>query len=38
VGFTYLRKEHPEAKKAGKNWLILGGIMIVVNIILIKGM
>ncbi len=38
MGFTYLRKEHPEARKAGKNWLILGGIMIVVNILLIKGM
>jgi hypothetical protein len=38
VGFTYLRKENPEAQKAGKTWLILGGIMIVVNIILIKGM
>ncbi|MDH5480036.1 MAG: hypothetical protein OEX11_04660 [Nitrosomonas sp.] len=36
MGFTYLRKDHPEAKKAGKSWLILGGIMILVNIILIN--
>lgn len=35
MGFTYMRKDHPSAKKAGKNWLIVGAIMILFNIILL---
>ncbi len=38
VGFTYLRKEHPDARKAGKIWLMLGAFMIIVNILLISSM
>lgn len=38
VGFTYMRKDHPEAKKAGKTWLMLGAIMIVLNIIMLNLM
>ncbi len=38
VGFTYLRKEHPDAKKAGKVWLMLGAFMIIVNILLVSSM
>lgn len=36
MGYTYFRKDHPEAKKAGKNWLILGFATLLVNIILIN--
>jgi hypothetical protein len=36
MGYTYFRKDHPDAKKAGKNWLILGLVMILVNILLIN--
>lgn len=36
MGFTYMRKEHPSAKKAGKSWLIVGTVMILFNIILIS--
>ncbi len=36
MGYTYFRKDHPEAKKAGKNWLILGFAMLLVNVILIN--
>ncbi len=36
MGFTYMRKDHPSAKKAGKNWLIIGAIMILFNIIMIS--
>jgi uncharacterized membrane protein YvbJ len=38
MGYTYMRKDHPEAKKAGKNWLILGLAMFLVNILLINSM
>lgn len=38
MGFAYLRKQHPDAKKAGKTWLIVGvslflihGLMIMTN-------
>lgn len=36
MGFTYMRKDHPSAKRAGKNWLIVGAVMILFNIILIS--
>lgn len=36
MGFTYMRKDHPSAKKAGKNWLIVGAVMILFNIILLS--
>ncbi|SFP84880.1 zinc-ribbon domain-containing protein [Nitrosomonas cryotolerans] len=35
MGFTYMRKGHPDEKKAGRNWLILGIIMIFAQIVLI---
>ena len=38
MGFTYMRKDHPSAKKAGKNWLIVGAVMIIFNIILLSVM
>lgn len=34
MGLTYMRKDHPSAKKAGKNWLILGSIMTFFTIIM----
>lgn len=37
MGYTYLKKDHPDAKKAGKNWLILGLVMILVNILLVNS-
>lgn len=37
MGYTYLKKDHPDAKKAGKNWLILGFVMILVNILLVNS-
>lgn len=37
MGYTYLKKDHPDAKKAGKNWLILGSVMILVNILLVNS-
>ncbi|MDP1558147.1 MAG: hypothetical protein Q8K59_01775 [Nitrosomonas sp.] len=36
MGFTYMRKNHPTAKKAGKSWLIVGSVMILVNIVVIS--
>lgn len=36
MGFTYMRKDHPSAKKAGKNWLVVGAVMILFNIILLS--
>ena len=38
MGFTYLRKDDPAAKKAGRNWLILGVLMFIVNIVLVSTM
>ena len=32
MGYTYYRKNHPGAKKAGRNWLILGIVMFLVHI------
>lgn len=37
MGYTYLKKDHPDAKKAGRNWLILGVVMILVNILLVNS-
>lgn len=36
MGFTYMRKDHPSAQKAGRNWLIVGAVMILFNIILLS--
>lgn len=38
MGFTYIRKDDPAAKKAGRNWLILGVLMFIVNIVLVSTM
>ena len=38
MGYTYYRKYHPDAKKAGKNWLILGTIILLFNILLVNSM
>ncbi len=38
MGYTYLRKDHPDAKRAGKNWLVLGLIMFLLNILLVSFM
>lgn len=38
MGFTYFRKDDPAAKKAGRNWLILGVLMFAVNIVLVNTM
>ncbi|SES82216.1 zinc-ribbon domain-containing protein [Nitrosomonas marina] len=35
MGFTYMRKAHPDAKRAGKNWLIFGLVMMLINIAVI---
>lgn len=36
MGYTYLKKDHPEERKAGRNWLILGVVMFIVNIMLVN--
>ena len=36
MGYTYMRKDHPDAKKVGRNWLMLGVIMFVTTIILVN--
>ncbi|MBX3616188.1 hypothetical protein [Nitrosomonas sp.] len=36
MGFTYYRKNHPDEKRAGKRWLILGIIMLLLNILFIN--
>lgn len=38
MGYTYYRKAHPGAKKAGRNWLILGVIMFLGHIMLVNSM
>jgi hypothetical protein len=38
MGYTYYRKDHPSAKKAGRNWLILGIVMFLVHIMLVNSM
>ena len=37
MGYTYFKKDHPDAKKAGRNWLILGLVMILVYILLVNS-
>jgi len=36
VGFTYLRKEHPSARKAGKSWLIVGSAIILAQVVVLS--
>lgn len=36
MGFTYLRKTHPTARKAGKSWLIVGSAIILAQIVVIS--
>lgn len=31
MGFAYLRKQHPEAKKIGKTWAIVGGVFFLIH-------
>ena len=38
MGYTYLKKDHPDARKAGRNWLVLGLIVFLVEILLINLM
>ena|SRR5687768_13747042 len=38
MGYAYFRKDHPDAKRAGRNWLIFGLIMFLVNILLVYSM
>ena len=38
MGYTYFKKDHPDAKKAGRNWVILGLVMFLVNILFISSM
>lgn len=37
MGYTYIRKDHPDAKKAGRNWLVLGVVMFLVTILLVNS-
>jgi len=37
MGYTYLKKDHPEARKAGKIWLILGMTMFLATIVLVSS-
>lgn len=36
MGFTYFRKEDPEMRRAGRNWLILGVVVLLINIALVS--
>lgn len=38
MGFAFYRKDHPDAKRAGKTWMILGAIMVAVNIYFVMSM
>lgn len=38
MGYTYLKKDHPDARKAGRNWLVLGLTVFLVYILLINLM
>ena len=38
MGYTFYRKDNPAAKKAGRNWLILGILMFIINISLVSTM
>ena len=36
MGFTYMRKTHPDAKKTGKTWLIIGLISLLAQFIIVS--
>lgn len=36
MGFVYLRDENPEKKRVGRNWLILGVVILLINIALVS--
>ena len=36
MGFTYLRKTHPSARKAGKSWLIVGSAIILAQVVVLS--
>jgi hypothetical protein len=36
MGFTYLRKEDPEMKRSGRNWLVLGVVILLLNIFVVS--
>ncbi len=36
MGFIYMRKTHPTARKAGKNWLIVGGAIILAQVVVLS--
>jgi len=38
MGYTFYKKDNPAAKKAGRNWLILGILMFIVNILIVSIM
>jgi len=38
MGYTYMRKNHPDAKKAGKTWMILGIVMFLLHTLFIGMM
>ena len=38
MGYTFYRKDNPVAKKAGRNWLLLGILMFIVNISVVSTM
>jgi hypothetical protein len=38
MGYTFYRKDNPAAKKAGRNWLILGILMFIISISLVSAM
>jgi len=38
MGFAFYRKDHPDAQRAGKTWMILGAIMFAVNIYFLMSM
>ncbi|MCG7755098.1 MAG: hypothetical protein LZF64_07135 [Nitrosomonas sp.] len=38
MGYTFYRKDNPAAKKAGRNWLILGILMFIINISFVSTM
>ena len=36
MGFTYLRKTHSSARKAGKSWLIVGSAIILAQVVVLS--
>ncbi|MXS84041.1 hypothetical protein [Nitrosomonas oligotropha] len=38
MGYTFYRKDNPAAKKAGRNWLILGILMFIISVSLVSAM